>query len=478
MGDTYIFQLIKSLSVKERVEFSIFLDSKYSNRSKFQKNMKPLLVLILKELEKPADMSIAKEALYKKMFPGEAFTEGRLEKNFTELGKLVRRFLLDQRYCREENLFFQQLDWANILRQRGIDTRYLYIISQLDKLLNENYYQTTEYYLKRFLLEEEIHEWESIHSSTKDDRNLPEVLFALGQFYYLNRLELVNRLLLQRTVTQVKEENFLLKEVNVPVEYLQRSPILEANLKIFRLLNADKPDFSGYAELSDFLKEHEHTIELEVLKEMYTFLTNLCTIFVNFGHVEMLPVLFDLNKEVLKRGYYYYDGKIAAPAFSNIVNSALKTGNVDWALQFMDEHRFNIIGEKENTEEFYRLSKASYYFSVGKFEQAMDWIPDAPKDTTYMFRARRLRLKIYYELDSALLLYELDAFKMVISRAAKSVISIEFRELQVNFVNFLYQITRTARHDKARFLLLAEKITAKPFVSEKDWLLDIVKRNL
>lgn len=475
MLNTHLVQLLKTLDSREREELKLFVQSPFFNRGKFRNNMARLLGLLFEFMETEGDFE--KSEIYSRLFPGEHETPGRMEKNMVELAALVRSFLLTNQYWNPENDFYQQLDWAVLLRKRSMISRYHQTISHIRKLQSTAPFESSEFYLKQFLLESEVHFWESVINRSKGDQNLPPLLNLLGHFYHLNRMELLNRLLVQQKVTQLDDSTadaLALVDGPVPAALLEDNIALKINLQINQMLNAPVPDKADFYALAELLKRHENQIEPEALQEFYAFLRNTCTLLLNYGNAEMLPVFFQLQKDNLEKGYFYLEGKISPGAFGNIVTAATRVGEYDWALNFMEAHKDRIIGGDE-TDDFYRLTMASYFFAIKDFDKALDWIPTAPQDTMYLFRARRLRLKVYYETKSDLLFYELDAFKMALSRASQKLISPQFRELQANFVNFLYQIAKSPPGDKARRQKLSQRIIAKPSVYEKDWLLEKLK---
>lgn len=440
--------------------------------------MRPLLELIFESVSgagKPDKMEI-----FARLFPGKNVSEGSLEKSMTALSNLIRSFLLTNHYWKADNEFYQNLDWAVILRNRNLKTRYLNTVKKLRQIQEVELYQSSEFYLKQFLLEDEVHYWESLHNKAKGDQNLPATLRQLGLFYHLNQIELNNRLLLQQRIAQVNfvsEEKFEHSIIEIPALHLQESTLLKINFHIYQLLGSKVPNIVEFIALEDLLKQHEKELEPDVRQEFYAFLRNLCTILLNFGFLEMRPVLFRIQKENLEKGYFYINGKISPGAFANIVISALRLDEFVWVLKFMEEHKERIIGG-EDTNDFFQLNMATYFFALGDFNQCLNLIPDAPVDNLYLIRARRLRLKAYYEIKSELLLYELDAFKMLLSRAAQKTISPALRGVNANFVNFLYQITKTAPYDKPKLMKIFNRISAKNSVAEKEWLLEKIQRSL
>jgi hypothetical protein len=86
--------------------------------------------------------------------------------------------------------------------------------------------------------------------------------------------------------------------------------------------------------------------------------------------------------------------------------------------------------------------------------------------------ARRLELKIYYELRSSLLYPKVDAFKMFINRSRNKSFPKRLVELFANFGNFVHQLCLSIPGDKKRSDLLVRRIQAKKLVGERSWLLE------
>ncbi len=300
----------------------------------------------------------------------------------------------------------------------------------------------------------------------------------LDIYYNLTRLELLNRLLLQQKVARLDTPDSGIlnpQEIVLPVEYLAESPNLLINEKIYRLLVAPEPNVEEFHALVDLLTVYEQVIEPEILQQFYTYLRSLSALLINSGYTELQPVLFRIFRYHLEKGLLYYEGKLSSGTIANVTNLALRNKEFEWALNFIESHRGRIIGDND-TEDYYRLNLANYYFATGNFERSLDLLPPALQDWDYQFIARRLRLKIYYELDSVLLSYEVDSFKMLVSRSAQKAPSIYFRQLQSNFINLLYQIIHSPAGDKDRAERLVRRINSKKVLAERDWLLEKVQK--
>lgn len=219
-----------------------------------------------------------------------------------------------------------------------------------------------------------------------------------------------------------------------------RSHFLQITWEIYALLKDENPSVFALQQLQQKIIDTEEKLNPEDTKAFYTYLRNLCNIFIDLGHIEFFPVLHEIPKDNLSLGYYYFDGKILPNACLNITQNAIKVGAIDWAKQFIEAHKDLIIGDNE-AGEYYRLNLSLCLFADKRYEEALDLIYFDAEFSFYHLMARRLELRIYYEMRSELLPFKIDAFSMFIRRTGQKVFSKDQYELNINFINFLRQLS-------------------------------------
>ena len=479
MERTYLVELIKSLNAEEQADFQKFIANEYFNAGKQHSEVRDLLRIILAAAPDFLEAQLNKEVVYPQVFPDSpVMVEGKLEKLMVELNKLLRTFLLIRYYFREKNEIQHQLDLGAILRERQLENRYQQLLAKTKSMLDAEPWKSAQHFYCQYQLELAFHELESIYNRQKGDLNLSNVLYNLDLFYYINRVEYLNRFLLQQkaaNLTVPEPISFALRENPVPERYLKDSTTLLIADKIFYLYKAEHPEVADFQALADLLTEYEDKIEPEVLRYFFTYLRSLCTLLNNLGNQELLPVLHRIQRDNLERGYLYFNGKISPSALINVIIAGIRMKNFQWVEHVLETHKDRIYGDNE-TQDFYRYNKANYLFAIGKYEEALDWIPPTSPYVDYLVLGRRLELKILYELDSDLLPYKLDALKMFISRASKKFLSDDLRRANADFVNLLNQIIQSKPGDKNRAQQLLQRIEAKKWTAERIWLEEKVKQ--
>jgi hypothetical protein len=475
MEQSQLIELIKTLSPAERSGILQFATISFFNNGRMRAHVCPLLELCFNRSWDDPEQRLEKIDVFASVFPGQDYVDGKLEKVMVEAHKVIRSFLLAQRYFDEEKEFQQLFDFAEIVRIRSLQARYQQLITRLNKIQEESEWKNIQFYQRQFLLEYAKHDEESLYNQKKGDLNIPNTLFALEMHHHLHRLALTTRFLLQQKFANLEVPDSiqaLLEVDSLDEKYLNASPFALVTNKIFLLLRKRHPDPNDAQELFDLLILHEKCFSEENLREFYTYLRNICVLVLksNPDYEEIHIVLHELYKDNLQRGFLHYEGKLHPSRHMGIFDNALRIKDFNWALAFLEKYKNDIIGENE-THDIYRFNKAQYLFAIGQYDECLSIIPATSTFVDYMVSGKRLELKAYYELQSDLLPYKLDAFKMFISRTSQKLLSDSLIKTNSEFANLLYQLMTSIPGDKKRADLLIERIEKKKQALEWRWLL-------
>jgi hypothetical protein len=470
---TFAIDVIQSFQKEEADKFLDYLGCEYHLEG-FNPDVRGLFRLIRTHTMAGDIEQVEKQSLFSKLYPEKVFIESKFDKLMSDLKRLLERFLLEERYFSAAQEVQQQLDLAMLLRQRGLEGRYQQALEKVRKTVTTQDKNSLEALFQHYLLANEEREWQSTYNRGKGDLNIPEVIDQLESYYYTRKGTLMNQFLLQQKATTLEVHPIFegLHSIDVPQKLMDKSPLLNITLKINKLLTKAVPEISDFQDLLALIRLHEDTFHPEMLSEFYTYLRNICVLLIDNGQVQLNKALHFINQDNLERGYFNNNGKISPNAFLNITTVAVNAGETAWASQFVESHKDLIIDEND-TRDFYRMNKAICLFAEGKFEASLDMIPFGSTYSFYHLMARRLELKIYYELRSDLLDHKIDAFKMFISRAGKKVFSPQIHELFTSFVNFIRQLSQShGPQERQRSEVLLKRISEKKVVAERIWLLE------
>ena len=473
MTNSLVHDLASSLKPDEVESFRIFLQSEFFNRDFNVVELTTLFEVMQKALVSGDLETLQKDTLYGLVFPDRPWIRNKLEKLASDLNKMLRMFLLTQRYLNPENELNQQLDWLKELRAKGLATRHQHVLDKAKKEIEIKNIESLEQYYYRQQLAQEEYEWRSLYN-TKGDMKLPELIGHVDDYYYVYRTELMNRLLLQHRHSNLEAHVIAMiqKPWIVPEAQLNNSVILRITWSIHLLLKDENPSIEAFQDLLSYLKSQESILIPWEIKAFYTYLRSLCSIFIDHGHDAFFFVLHELQKDNLDRGYFYFEDKIFPHSCLSITQIAIVVGAIEWGKQFVEAHKNRIFGDGEERE-YYKLNLAICYFAEKEYDAALETMLLHTPFSTYHLMARRLELKCYFELRSDLLPYKIDAFSMFIRRAGQRVYSKDTEELNLNFVNALRQIhLSTDISDPTRSQRLTKRINAKKMIAERKWLLE------
>lgn len=479
MEQSHLIELIKTLSHEEKRQVLQFSALSQFNSGKMRDRVPALLELCFSIQWEDDSQSLEKRKVFESIFPGQSYLEGKLEKVMVEAHKVVRTFLLTQEYLRTENEFYQIFDFSEILRARGLDSRYQQALTKMQKMQLEFPWKNAQYFNRQFLLDKTIHDELSLRNQARGDLNIPVVLDTLEQQFYLNYLTFANRLLLQKKVANLDHSetlNHLSEKINVPNEYLEHSPVLKVNFAIFSFLKKGTLEPSEVRHLFDLLLLHEKNLDPDALREFYTYLRSLSVVVSNqyFDNEVVREMLHELYKDNLDRGYLHYEGKLHPSTYLAVSFAAIRVSKFEWALDFIEKHKHDVAGENES-QDLYRLNKALYLFGIGNYSDCLDNIPATSPFVDYLLHGKRLELKALYELRSDLLSYKLDAFRMFLSRTSQKIISASRQQSQSDFANLLHQLSNSKPNDPKRSETILKRLQEKKQAAEWRWLLEKAK---
>jgi hypothetical protein len=208
-----------------------------------------------------------------------------------------------------------------------------------------------------------------------------------------------------------------------------------------------------------------------LLKAVHSYMRNYIADKYNQGDPSCLPELFALFKNHAEQGTLLQDsGTILASTLQSAITVALKLGEVEWALNFLETHRHRLVGA-DDTEAIYQFNLANCHFHRGDYAVVEHCLANYNfREQFYKLAARRMEIKLYYETNSPLLDSRLGAFKIFVHEL-KNILPPDKIAPNNHFADLMRQIIapktlgNTARVEK-----LLEKLVLQKAVAEREWL--------
>lgn len=471
MAKSKILNIIDYFSTEEKAEFLLFLNSPYFLRSGAEE-----LILLFKGLctvsEKDPHKILDKQEIHAVVYPEKPFSLARLERATTKLNQLAEQFLRIHYYQREDNETQRCLDLAGAFQARNMAAHFEKQLLKLKKSSGENALESTENHLYRYQIARAEHLWRAKFNDGSSDLAIPELLEHLSLFFYNERSEMLNRFLLQQKVGALKMPEIIaliLESPSVPDYLKSLSPLIRLRKKLQNSFFQHEPNRSNFEDLMALIQENEGNLHFTVKSDLYAFLRGYCAYLISNGNIELRETLHEIQKDNLHKGYFYHQGKLSPSALMSMVRVALLLKKVSWAKDMVEAHRDKIMTDGD-PEEVYRLVLAICLFESKKYEEVLLHIQGSYHYKPFVFIARRLELRTYYELGSDLLPYKIDAFRKFLERTGSKKASDFELSGNTNFVNLLAQLTQHRPDQAKRSVQILQRIGAKKVVAERKWL--------
>ena len=473
MLNSKLLEIIGVLTAKELDRLHLFLKSPYLNNGPQANDLLHLFELIQKQC-------LEKEQVFEQLYPGKSFSQGRIDKLMSALLKLIQHFaVVEHKQETDELEFLFQL--LQFYRERGLEKRYQQTLNKLEKILSaKSQMETLSYW--HFLIGEEKVAYQAYKNLRSNDLYLPEVLNRLDRFYLLSKLKYSVMLLSQNIHISLDiEDSLKILEVLTPViegPELKDDPPLQAYQKAYQLLRKHpvQEAHQEFLVLRKLLNESGNLLASDTRKMLHSLLRIHAVGAYNQGRQDYLQAAFELYQEHLNLGYLYYEGKLLPSTFRNIVTLGLRFGALEWVETFLWSHREKITAT-EYPEEVFSFNLAQLYFFQKKYHEALDQLADKYFELYYQLAARRLEIKILYEIDSPILESKIEAFKVYIFRLSQTKLPAKPKEGNNNFLDLLRQIIHPKTfQNQERIEKLKEKLCAKQVVAERDWLENVLEK--
>jgi hypothetical protein len=236
-------------------------------------------------------------------------------------------------------------------------------------------------------------------------------------------------------------------------------------------------------ELKELLVQNVEFLDDETFKSLFGELYNWCKDKQASGNTEFGKISFQLIKEMLERGIFYQSNNyITDHTYINLVASALRVGEVEWAEDFIKKYREKIVPAFGDNAFMYASAMLNYkkgramnvnskILFLGRANEYLSKVKS--EDFYYMTRMKNLSLQIHYELDD----YELtdsliDSYKHYLSRNFK-IIPEELYERYSNFLNLLHKLLKMKSGSKTITPpRLRREIEATGKLEFRGWLLE------
>ena len=479
MHKSKLILLLKTFSGEENIRFHDFLSSIYFNKNK---TLIKFFEILRKEYPHFDSDKILKKNVYLKLFPENEFNEQVLKNLISDLLKLCREFLEIEIYEKDKNE--KQLNLLKQLTGRNADPVYFTELKNFEKQLNE----LSELSEKSFYYLYQLEELKiSFHLERNEQPKVIEKVMKSGEFlllyFHLHLTKIISNLNVNKHTYKVDYKTNLPGEffdnINFEkvIKYMKEKDISYSEIVEMYYLrvicNSQQFNEKNYFKFKELVIKNLNLLDRVETYGLFNALETFNMKYYSTSNEFFMNELLDIYKTEIENGFYKFSdtSPVTLMKFRNTFNSAVRSGEFEWAENFLDDFQNDVIESDRNN--LIKISHAQINFETGDFEKSLELISEINPDHLYLkIDIRNLTLMSYYELnylDSAI--SAIDSFKHFIS--SNKSLSDHFKESNIRFANSLNSLILFKEKDQKE-KLADLKIDLIPFKGERriNWLME------
>jgi hypothetical protein len=424
MNNSKLIEMLKKFDFTEIERLKSFMVSPYFIK---QHSLQKFAILILEEYPHFDFDNNYERAIYETIFPDSKFQLQTIQDLMTLMVSSIHSFLHFENYSNDE--IESQLRLLGELRSRDFGKEFLRIGKKLKKKLEEgkndkeyfNHVSKYEDEMDHYFIRQKEHRGFSPYLQNKSD--------ALDAYYFASKFKLASEILNRQNIFAAKYDISFLQEVlDYITQHINRFDTYPSILIYYKIiLTMLNPDEEGnFFDLKKLLDVSKNDFSIEELKDMYGYAQNYCIKKINSGEFNYVSELFGLYRKQLDAGIIYDNGMLSQWDYKNIVTTAIRLNEFEWAEEFIVNYKNKIHPDFKEVAYTHNMAYLHYekkeYKTVLKllnqFNKELKDITDPSfDDTFYILDSRSLLLKIYYELDEEEPLYAvIESFKLFLRR--------------------------------------------------------------
>ncbi|MEM1321921.1 MAG: hypothetical protein AAGG75_16795 [Bacteroidota bacterium] len=460
--------MLRYFSRSEFNRLRLFVDSPFFNKNA---KLRKLIQYIDQYVPQFDQQDFTYENAYRFVIGKEAYQKEVITKLLSKLFDLTEQFVFHDQLKKDSTA--KKLALLKFYNQHNLINYFKSCHKQLNKTQQASTIKDEHWAFHQLQIE---HEYAHFLSANSDhgtgDINLQATNDALDHFFIQKKLKYFCFIKNRERLVNLPYQLTFEKAVNEHIKNVEPNVLIWKNA--FDLLCI--PDaMENYQQLKANLLQYADQIGTSDKRVLYTYLQNAT----KYAFDDYSEELFALYKIQLRQGLLYENDYLLPITFKNIVSLALHLKQYEWTEEFILTHHHNILPSHKDSTGIYLLCKALFYFAKKNYSQALEELNQARIHNLYAkLEERRLRLKIYLELDYRSLFEDgVNSSRKFLSEHRTQIASYYLKASR-NFLNIIFQLFNAAQYDRPRFDKLRKQVAAMDILPEKEWIIEkIDERN-
>lgn len=467
-----LVEILSAFTPLQQKRLRDFFNSPYGNPYYPSPAALRLTEHIFKALEAENLEGLHRDQLYEKVFPGEPPVFNKLEKHASTALKTARKFAQLEALEKLRSEPFDHYLLAAFYQEKAMQAPFENVYAKLKSWKDQKKQWGHWEYCVNWLIEEIHRAHQTEFFQKKDCSFLLHSLQALEDLYLSERFYYTATILDSNRITPsipIEQQNKLLDALQYPTGASSRfTPASQLFQQANYLITTQEANIKTVSDFISLLYAEASTINPVHFNQLEVYAINYC-VKNNAKDPRFLPLLYRLLKQRVESKRTFYQGRIAASEFLNIVKTGLVCRDFEWVRAFIEENRDKITGS-DNPEELYRYNLANYLFYTKEYDQALKILLIADYDElAYKISSKILEIKILYETESDVLPAKIDAAKIFFYREKS--LNEQRKAQYCGFADFMRRLIRPQTAvSPQRLLKLKEELETPPTIAEKYWV--------
>ena len=333
-----------------------------------------------------------KDKLFKKLYPGKPFNDGVLRVLVREFSNVVEDFIILER-LRADKLQRKKM----LVKEYGNRNLYVYFKKGTEEIFSEidgDFVKDMEYFSAKIELYQDYCFHPLTNTYDSKDNSLEHLMDSLDAYFVLAKYRFAQIVKNRDTILQ-KESEIKFLDVLIEDKYdLSSTYILTG---IYNLLNklhdtGEEGFFFKYKQL--FFKNIDKIKRFDC-RIIYFIGLNYCSRKISAGLIAFSNEALIWYKLGLEKKLLIDNGKMSDITFTNICATACREGEINWAIEFVENNRV-YLDEKIEADAI-NYSNILLYFYQEKYEKALQIINSYYFSRRYQLSARSFTALAMFE---------------------------------------------------------------------------------
>lgn len=463
MRNTKLYSILEQFDKYEQNRCRKFLQSPYFNKSQVIIN---LFEKLLDHISTKKEEVLTKEALWESLNLG-TYDDVRFRKYCSDLFTLVENYLSSEIY--EEKIVSKAIYLMEAVSKRKLDRLRSNSIKKVKILSEKLYHKSADFYLDQYLFEKNYYELNKHDRTSKT--NIEEINKNLDIFYISEKLRYYCLSLGQQKVASHLYSIEFIEEITnfVKGQKYEDVPAISVYYQIL-LMETDGENTEHYFKLKQLLERNGLKFPREEAESMYGFAFNYCISKINQSNQQFQNELFDVYKDSISKEIIIVDGELSPWDFRNITTIALRLGEYDWVISFINNYQKYLPESFRDNAVKYNL--AQVYFYQKSYDKVKILLQEVVfEDFSYNLNSKVMLLLTYYETDDIEPLYSFfESFRTYLNRHKD--IPVARRQSFANLIKFTKKLTNANSKDKKSIQKLKQELESTKNVASHAWLME------